>query len=289
VTSFDPFEIVASALTARAFLEPLGPPLRADMTFDQANDLLVSAWDASGFAYEPVDRVSLVYRQTQLAGWYSMDMYDSDLDIIGEVVHPIHPDEIASADTPALKLVHILAERPRSGIIVFVLEEDAIIGTVSPEMFWGPVFRLCLFALTLELEGAALAAAMRHPLASWNALSPGRRAKAEEIRKRLCSAEHRNRPLMHERAPLGPLLATTSFADKGTIVAKTKLLEGWTRDGVKSLFGRAERVRNSCAHTRDTVDAPLGRDAKGVAAFVDLCTRAIAGLRTTQRDGTEAG
>ena len=36
--------------------------------------------------------------------------------------------------------------------------------------------------------------------------------------------------------------ATTSFADKGTIVAKTKLLEGWTRDGVKSLFGRAERV-----------------------------------------------
>ena len=145
--AFDPFEIVASALTARAFLEPLGPPLRADMTFDQANDLLVSAWDASGFAYEPVDRVSLVYRQTQLAGWYSMDMYDSDLDIIGEVVHPIHADEIASADTPALKLVHILAERPRSGIIVFVLEEDAIVGTVSPEMFWGHVFRLCLFAL----------------------------------------------------------------------------------------------------------------------------------------------
>jgi hypothetical protein len=259
------------------------------MTFDQANDLLVSAWDASGFAYDQVDRVSLVYTQTQLVGWYSMDMYDSDLEIIGEVMHPIHPDEIASADTPALKLVRILAERPTSGIIIFVLEEDAIVGTVSPEMFWGPVFRLCLFALTLELESAALAAAMRQPLVSWNALSVGRRAKAEKIRERLRSAEHRNRPATRERASLGPLLATTSFVDKGTIVAKTKLLEGWTRDGVESLFGRAERVRNSCAHTRDTLDAPLGRDAKTVADFVDLCTRAIAGLRTTLRDRTEAG
>jgi hypothetical protein len=289
VTSLDPFQIVTSALTAHAFLEPLGPPLRAEMGFEEASDLLVSAWDASGYAYDPLDRVSLVYGQAQLVGWYSMDMYDSDLETIGQVTHPIHPYELVSAETPALKLVRVLAERPKSGTIVFVLEEDAIVGTLSPDMFRGPVFRLCLFTLTLQLEGAALAAAKRQPLASWDALSVSRRAKAKEVYDRLRSGEQRNELPAHETPPLGPLLAATLFADKGTIVAKRKLLEGWTRDRVESLFAQAERVRNWCAHTRDGDESPLGRDAKPAADFVDSCTRAIAALRTTQTDGTEAG
>ena len=243
------------------------------MSFEETNDALITAWDASGFAYDLPDRVSLVYDGKELVGWYSYEMYDSDLEQIHEVVRPIYPSEIVSADTPAFKLVRLLAERPKSGIILFVLDHEAIVGTVSPGMLASPVFRLCLFSLTLELENTALDAAMRNPLASWNALSPGRRDKAGEVHDRLHGKE-RVANSAGDRA-LGPLLASTMFSDKGKIAAKRKLLPSWSRERVESLFALAEDVRNWCAHTRDGQQSPLGFDPKPTAEFVDLCTVAI--------------
>ena len=276
---FDPFEIVTLALTAQAFIEPLGPSLHVKMSPDEANGELISAWDASGFVYEPPERVSLVYDGKDLVGWYSIEMYDSDLAQIRDAVRTIYPSEIVSADTPAFKLLRLVAERPKSGIILFVLDHEAIVGTVSPTMLASPVFRLCLFSLTLELENAALNAAMRNPIASWNALPPGRRAKAKEVHNRLHGKERvANSP--GDRV-LEPLLASTMFSDKGKIVAKRKLLRGWSRARVESLFALAEEVRNGSAHTRDDQPSPLGFDPKRTVEFVDLCTAAISHFRAT--------
>jgi hypothetical protein len=138
------------------------------MDLEEAHFKLLSAEEEAGFAYDLVDRVSLVYDGPELVGWYTADMGNSNLQSVEEVMHLIYPGELVSADTSVFKLVQLLADRPRSGAVLFVLNQDAIIGTISHQMLRHPVFRLCLFALSLELEEASLSAAMVNPLASWN-------------------------------------------------------------------------------------------------------------------------
>lgn len=274
----NPFDIVTSIVVARSVFEPLGPSFDAQMSFADANDALISAWHNAGFAYDLPDQVSLVHDGPQVVGWYTIDMFDSDLHHIAEVMRPIHASELVAADTPVFKLVRLLTERPKSGLVLFVLEQDAIIGTISPAMLRHPVFRLCLFALSLELEEAALSAAMVNPLASWNALSEARRVKAQEVYDRVSGPNRRKTALGHK--PLGPLLASTMISDKGRIVCKRKLLPAWSRSRIESLFALAEKVRNWCAHTRDSQEeSPLGLLAKNAAEFIAFCTEVIGALR----------
>jgi hypothetical protein len=196
-----PFEIVTSVVVARSVLEPLGPSLPAQMELGEAFGTVCSA--AEEGSYVCVDRVSLVYDGPELVGWYTADMSDPDSESVAEVMRPIYALELVSADTSVFKLVQLLADRPRSGAVLFVLDQDAIIGTISHEMLRHPVFRLCLFALSLELEETSLSAAMVNPLASWNTLSPARRTKAQEVHDRISSESHRKASLAQK--PWGPL------------------------------------------------------------------------------------
>jgi hypothetical protein len=59
---------------------------------------------------------------------------------------------LIGGDTPVFKLVRLLAERPKSDVVLFVLDQDAIIGAISPAILRHPVFRLCLFALSLDMK-----------------------------------------------------------------------------------------------------------------------------------------
>jgi hypothetical protein len=244
------------------------------MPLEDAQAAQYDAWEASGFKYD-FEQVSLVVDGGHVVGWYTADMFDSDRSIIKEVCHPLYPEEIIAADTTAFKLVRLLRDRPRSGLILFVVDEDAITGTVSPAVFRLPLFRLCLFSLTLELEAAALRAALTNPLASWNVLSEGRRAKAQESLGRL-SSESRTRP--SDTPALGALLSATMFADKAAILVKRRLLGSGE---VESLFRQAERVRNWAAHTREADSvSPLGESALGVATFVEECQEVTAALES---------
>ena len=281
-----PFEIVTSVVVARSVLEPLGPSLPAQMDLEEAFGTVCSAAEEGGYVF--VDRVSLVYDGPELVGWYTADMGDPDSESVAEVKRRIYALELVSADTSVFKLVQLLADRPRSGAVLFVLDQDAIIGTISHEMLRHPVFRLCLFALSLELEEASLSAAMVNPLASWNTLSPARRAKAQEVHDRISSESHRKASSLAQK-PWGQLLASTTIADKGKIVAKLKLLPGRSRSQVESLFAKVEQFRNWCAHTSDSRDeSRLNLEPKHVARFITSCTEAISTLRSIagSKEGT---
>jgi len=267
------FTSLTSSIRARDLVEPLGPPLSASMSFEDADDVLISACVEAGFAYDIGDRVSLVFEDDRVVGWYTVDMRDRDVGCVRDACSQIYPSEIVAGDTSAFKLVHLMASRPRSGIVLFVLDEDAIVGTVSPFVFHAPLFRICLFSLTLELETAALNAALVNPLASWNALSEGRRAKAQEIFGHF--ARESRRPMSSDQPPIGDLLSATTFADKGKIIAKRQLLANRKRGDVESLFAKAERIRNWCAHTRySKYQSPLGGLAADIASFIEECLQA---------------
>jgi hypothetical protein len=113
-----PFEIVTSVVVARSVREPLGPTLGAKMDLEEAYFKLLSAKEETGFAYDLVDRVSLVYDGPELVGWYTADMGVSDLESVEEVMHLIYPGELVSADTSVFKLVQL----PRHEDILTLIE-----------------------------------------------------------------------------------------------------------------------------------------------------------------------
>jgi hypothetical protein len=174
-------------------------------------------------------------------GWIGFDSLDATLKDVASAADPIPADGMVSADTPVLELVKLFSNE--SYHFYFVLQESQITGTVHYEDLVGSPFKLCLFALTLELETVALDLALQKPIPSWSVLSEGRREKAIEVYR------HRyKREPDPERLPFDHFLGCTTFIDKGTILTKRKLITNASKE-IDSVFRKAERVRNSCAHT----------------------------------------
>ena len=126
-----------------------------------------------------MSRISLVLAGDRPVGWIALDSLDSTKGNVASAANSIPADGMVSADTPVLELVKLFSDN--SSPFYFVLQESQITGTVHYEDLLGPPFKLCMFALTLELEVAALGLALKTPLASWSVLSEGRQKKAFDV------------------------------------------------------------------------------------------------------------
>ena len=110
--------------------------------------------------------ISLVEDDTgQVTAWIGFDMLAAENDRVGSVAEPIMTGRMVSGDTPVLEVVKLFAQNA-SGFY-FVLQEGQITGTLHYEDLFRSPFKLCMFALMLELEAAALDLALRQPASSW--------------------------------------------------------------------------------------------------------------------------
>lgn len=233
------FRHMAGSIQARHIQRALGPAVRANDSIGDASDTLSVGSFEGG--YDPMERISLVLAGDRPVGWIGFDSLDVALKDIASAADLISADGMVSADTPVLELVKLFTND--SPHFYFVLQESQITGTIHYEDLLGSPFKLCLFALTLELETVALDLALQKPVASWSVLSEGRREKAMDVYR------HRyKRESDPERLPFDHLLGCTTFIDKGTVLKKRELTTYGSND-IDSVFSDAERVRNSCAHT----------------------------------------
>jgi len=240
------FHYMSNLVRVRDLQAPLGPPLQADQ-------LVAIAFEDEELMKG--DRISLVMRDGEAVGWIGLDMLGEGNSLVSEQMDPIQPGSVLSGDTPALEAVRLFTETARH--FFFVLDHNRITGTLHYGDLFGLPFRLCLLALTFHLEGTALELAVRSPGESWQALSEGRKQKATDI----YTSRYGRPPKTEEQEPWRGLLGCTSFTDKGTILRKRGLLRGISGEQLESTFARAERVRNSCAHT--------GSDDAGSAIVVE--------------------
>lgn len=173
---------------------------------------------------------------------------------------PVLPRDIVSADTTLMHFIRLASGRPLNDTF-FVLDQSDLLGVIEyNDLFEHDHFRICLFALTLQLEELALKLCLRSPLDNWSALSPGRQVKAIEQYNRKRKQEHKRRgerldwpepePIKTVTSESDALscLTTTLFADKSDILRKRRLLSEHTKRAV-SILSEAERIRNKCAHT----------------------------------------
>jgi hypothetical protein len=264
------FRHMAGSIQARHMQRPLGPTV-------QANDSLGDAWERLSAAscdegYDPMERISLVLAGDRPAGWIGYDSLVATRTDVAGAADPIPADGIISAETQALELVRLFSKK--SPYFYFVLQESQITGTIHYEDLLGSSFKLCLFALTLELETVALDLALHKPTASWSVLSEGRREKAMDVYR-----QRYKREPTPERLPFDHFLGCTTFIDKGTILKKRQLT-AYGPGEVDSLFSEAERVRNSCAHTDPDKDfGHLLLDRASLLGFINKTEEMIDSMR----------
>jgi hypothetical protein len=233
------FRQLAEFIKARHIQSALGP---AVLTGDSPTD----GWDSLSEAareggYDPMERISLVLDGNHPVGWIGFDSIVATVSDMSSIADPIPTEGMVSADTHVLELVGLFAQRRQP--FYFVLEGSRITGTISYDNLFAPPFRLCLLALTLELETAALDRALVSPMVSWSVLPEGRQEKAIEIFR--ARGGHEPNP---EWPPYDQFLACTTFIDKATILRKRRLTVHAPNE-IDTVFARAERVRNACAHT----------------------------------------
>ncbi len=224
--------------------------------------------------YDPSQRISLVTVDVSQVGWCGFDIgaFD-DGPSVADAMDAISPAQILSDNTPYLKAVEFF--RDADPFFFFVLTERSITGTVHYQNLFEPPGRLCLFALTLELEAAALQLCGHFANECIASLADERKSKAVEVYEKRYANQREEH--VHPRA--GDLLRCTNFIDKGRMIAKCKLLIDQGRDKIESIFSRAEKLRNSCAHPIDDDDfsAILKRDRLG--KFLDEFSSLLASIR----------
>jgi hypothetical protein len=160
-----------------------------------------------------------------------------------ECIEPIRGDILISSDTPLLDAINIVCEKSDS--IYLVLKRNEFIGWLHYDHFHKLPFRMCLFALLIDLERILLRLTMSDPTLFLKNLTPNRLKKAKETyRKRGFSLNKENKEFDSR------LIECTEFCDKFTMLRKdSEIVQKFPN--IKSKFGyRAEKIRNDIAHPK---------------------------------------
>jgi len=208
------------------------------------------------------------------------------------VVRPINPNLIVTADTPLWRATALLMRAAGDLDIWFVIDGHEVVGTLTYRDLFKPPFRLCLLAMTFELEQLSLRLCQRNAKTNWSALTEGRQQNAEKAMRR---AQERREPtraserVNHLRAHPALLLEYTTFIDKKTILIKRGLLPSIRRDVITETFDSAEELRNRCAHP-DSGDEAFIDDPKELLRNVQACHVVLAKIKDVlERKEAETG
>ena len=244
-----PFERMSQLVTVRDIFTPWGAVFDSDDSVGEAMTQLLESRDSSW------DRPCLVQGDgLQGDGIFTPEEgehYISSKDTIDLHMEEFGTSAMLSANTSVLESLELIG-RTKADFYV-VIDGNNMVGTLRFVDFMKPAGRLCLFALTMELEVCALELCDAFAEQCWRSLPTGRQKQAMEVFRR----RHNNIDLAwlkkYRRGLRGRDLEhvfvdCTTMIDKATMIRKCKLTIASSGTELKEVFGRAERLRNSCAH-----------------------------------------
>ncbi len=190
---------------------------------------------------DPMAQVALVEQNQKIEGWIDCEMLIAGKTIL-DCMEPIQPHVIMTADTPLIAAVEAFSTS--SHPFFLILKGNKFIGWLSYKGLHKPPFRLCLFAMLINLERILLETLLVFPTESVAVLSEGRLSKAKEVyerKKYSYDAECKPFP--------AKLLECTTIADKIRITKKIPNI----RKAVPTVahgkwINRVELLRNEIAH-----------------------------------------
>jgi hypothetical protein len=230
------FSKLTSLVTVDGLYTPLGPALSGEELIEEAVHRLHE--NAISCGYDPVDRILLVFSNGKLKGWTRFDFLSlSENRHVKDETLAFGEYQIVSSNTSVMSIVHLFRESEEQ--LFFVVSGNVISGTVRYADLFSQEFRLCLFALSLELEEVSLRRLAILPEESFTLLSGPR----QEAARNVFNLRYPGRQMDFQT-----LLKCTTFIDKGTMVIKSRTVTSYSPSHLKKSFSRIERIRNHCAH-----------------------------------------
>jgi hypothetical protein len=190
---------------------------------------------------DPMDQMGLVVDNGKAEGLITFEDLMADKQL-SECIGPISPTAVMSADTPILQAVEAFTNA--TPYFYVVLRGSTFIGWLSYEDVHKLPFRLCLFALLISIEKAALDVLHKRPGLSISFLPGGRVGHAQKIYEQ---RGYRKDEKGRERA--GLLLDCTQFVDKFLIISKSEDLKSKLPALSREFTRVAEKLRNEIAHS----------------------------------------
>ena len=188
----------------------------------------------------PMDQIALVNHNNKIIGWLGFEMLDSSKPLI-ECIEPINGDTLISSDTPLLEAIQTVCSGDNT--IFLVLSGNKFIGFLHFDHFHKLPFRVCMFALLIDLERTMLEIIKSKASFYLKKLSDGRLVKAKNI------YGHRKYKLNHDNEEFDSLLVDcTTFVDKFLMLRKDPTFLNYCPNINNKLAKVAEEVRNLIAH-----------------------------------------
>jgi len=229
------------------------------------------------FEFSPLDEIAFVKNGQDVIGFLEFSDLRAPLDAqkVADLARPFPIDCIIDANKPVIDAVRAFGTS--SEPFLFVRTEGVVNRWLPYTDLLSPRFRLCLFALLVAVEGAALAAILTSARDVVKLMSNDTHSKA-------LHRYNRHHFEMDEDGEPYPrrLIECTLFSDKMT------LLRQWSKTAnlasVQSrFFTMANDVRNAVAHAGDDSDSLPLLDRTEINAFLDWAETVQTDLWETAR------
>ena len=151
-----------------------------------------------------MEPIGLVKSNQKTIGWICLEDLESPK-TLHECMDLISGDILISSSTPLLEAIHLYCRG--DNYIYLVLKGNQFIGFLNYSHFHKLPFRLCLFALLMDLERTMLKITKSNPTLFLKNLTKGRVDYAEKIRNSIAHPEGKQSVLLPiERKELLPFI-----------------------------------------------------------------------------------
>ena len=194
-------------------------------------------------ALDPMDQFALVKSNQKIIGWIGFEDLDSSKKTLCECMEPIRGSILISSDTPLLEAIRVVC---RSNDFIFlVLKGNQFIGWLCYNHFHKLPFRMCLFALLIDLERMLLELTKSNPTLFLRNLNDNRLDKAKKIYK------NRGFSLNKESKEFdSKLIECTEFCDKFVMLREIPEIVQKCPNIINKFRNTAEDIRNYVAHPK---------------------------------------
>jgi hypothetical protein len=257
-------------------MEPFKFVISGEMKLIEAHELIESkygeAWD-----YD-LDAIFLITESGLPIGMCDTDELTpregAGKSVINAVdYHAIQPNCILDSNTSYFDAIRVICAADAQPVFA-ILENNKIVGSIHFNDLFKLVGQICLFSLVAEIEQVALDICLIEPKENWNLLSPARQRKI--------IADYLERKNISELDGISKrdLVESTLFCDKGTILTKGNRLPESIKQQIKKVFGKAEKIRNACAHASSKNSLLSLLDVQEFPIFVSESQSLLDGLKS---------
>lgn len=212
-------------------------------------------------ALDPMEQIALVKSNQKIVGWIGYEDLDPSKTLY-ECMEPIRGDILISSDTPLLDAIHIVCKN--NNYLYLILKQNQFIGWLTYGHFHKLPFRMCLFALLIDLERMLLELTKSNPTLFLRNLNDNRLDKAKKIYK------NRGFSLNKENKEFdSKLIECTEFCDKFIMLRKNPIIVQKCPNIINKFRNTAEDIRNYVAHPKEEKSELLPIKKEKLIPFIE--------------------